>query len=131
MKLPLDDIVVLDIGTLTPGKFCTSFIARLVPIQIRWRGVEMRLVIEGSGAPAGRSDLALLKAVVRARQQSEDLLTGRAQSVAEIAERTGVGARYVRRFAEAGVASSTDCRREPATKIYPHDRQQPRMGDQR
>jgi alpha-methylacyl-CoA racemase len=27
MKLPLDGIVVLDIGTLTPGKFCTSLLA--------------------------------------------------------------------------------------------------------
>jgi hypothetical protein len=39
-----------------------------------------------------------LKIVARARQWSEDLLTGRAQSVAEIAEREGVGARYVRRL---------------------------------
>jgi crotonobetainyl-CoA:carnitine CoA-transferase CaiB-like acyl-CoA transferase len=29
MKLPLDDVVVLDIGTLTPGKFCTSLLADL------------------------------------------------------------------------------------------------------
>jgi crotonobetainyl-CoA:carnitine CoA-transferase CaiB-like acyl-CoA transferase len=29
MKLPLDGIVVLDIGTLTPGKFCTSLLADL------------------------------------------------------------------------------------------------------
>jgi site-specific DNA recombinase len=73
-------------------------VARLVPIQIRRRGVEMRLVIEGSGASAARADLALLKAVARARRWSEDLITGRAQSVAEVAEREGVGARYVRRL---------------------------------
>ena len=73
-------------------------IARLVPIQIRRRGVEMRLVIHGSDAPAARADLALLKAVARARQWSEDLLIGRAQSVDELAERKGVGARYVRRL---------------------------------
>jgi len=42
-------------------------------------------------ASAARADLALLKAVARARQWSEDLLTGRAQSVAEVAEREGVG----------------------------------------
>jgi site-specific DNA recombinase len=50
-----------------------------------------------TGAPVGRADLALLKAVARARQWSEDLLTGRAQSVDELAERKGAGARYVRR----------------------------------
>jgi site-specific DNA recombinase len=65
---------------------------------IRRRGFEMRLVIEGSGAPAARADLALLKAVARARQWSEYLLTGRAQSVTEVADREGVGARYVRRL---------------------------------
>jgi site-specific DNA recombinase len=58
----------------------------------------MRLVIEGSGAPAARADLALLKAVARARQWSEDLLTGRAQSVVELAKGKGVGARYLRRL---------------------------------
>ena len=58
----------------------------------------MRLVIAGSRAPAPRADLALLKAVARARQWSEDLLAGRARSVAEIAERERVGSRYVRRL---------------------------------
>jgi hypothetical protein len=73
-------------------------IARFFPMTIRQRGVEMRLVIAGSRAPAPRADLALLKAVARARQWSEDLLAGRAQSVAEIAERERVGSRYVRRL---------------------------------
>ena len=73
-------------------------IARFFPMAIRRRGVEMRLVIEGNRAPAPRADSALLKAVARARQWSEDLLTGRAQSVAEIAQREGVGDRYVRRL---------------------------------
>lgn len=62
----------------------------------------MRLVIEGSGALAPRADLALLKTVARAHQWSEDLLTGRARSVAEIAERKGVGVRYVRRLLRLG-----------------------------
>ena len=58
----------------------------------------MRLVIEGNRAPAARADSALLKAVARARQWSEDLLAGRAQAVAEIAERERVSPRYVRRL---------------------------------
>jgi site-specific DNA recombinase len=73
-------------------------IARFFPMTVRRRGVEMRLVIEGNRAPAARADSALLKAVARARQWSEDLLAGRAQSVAEIAERERVGSRYVRRL---------------------------------
>jgi hypothetical protein len=63
----------------------------LFPMAIRRRGIEMRLVIEGNHAAALRADAALLKAVARALQWSEDLLTGRAQSVAEIAQREGVG----------------------------------------
>jgi hypothetical protein len=58
----------------------------------------MRLVIEGNHVPARRADSALLKAVARARQWSEDLLMGRAKSVAKIAEREGVSDRYVRRL---------------------------------
>jgi site-specific DNA recombinase len=73
-------------------------VARFFPMTVRRRGVEMRLVIKGNGAPALRADSALLKAVARARQWSEDLLAGRAQSVVEIAERERVGARYVRRL---------------------------------
>ena len=73
-------------------------IARFFPMTVRRRGVEMRLVIKGNGAPAPRADSALLKAVARARQWSEDLLAGRVQSVAEIAERERVGSRYVRRL---------------------------------
>jgi site-specific DNA recombinase len=45
-----------------------------------------------------RADSALLKAVARARQWSEDLLARRAQSVAEIAQRECVSSRYVRRL---------------------------------
>jgi hypothetical protein len=58
-------------------------IAHFFPMTIRRRGVEMRLVIEGHRAPAPRADSALLKAVARARQWSEDLLAGRAESVAK------------------------------------------------
>jgi site-specific DNA recombinase len=73
-------------------------IARFFPMTIRRRGVELRLVIAGNCAPAARADAALLKAVARARRWSEELLAGRAQSVAEIAEREHVGSRYVRRL---------------------------------
>jgi hypothetical protein len=73
-------------------------IARFFPMTVRRRGVEMRMVIEGNRAPAPRADSALLKTVARARQWSEDLLAGRAQSVAEIAQRERVSSRYVRRL---------------------------------
>jgi site-specific DNA recombinase len=73
-------------------------VTRFFPMTIRRRGVEMRLVIEGNRAPAPRADSALLKAVARARQWSEELLVGNARSITEIAECEAVTDRYVRRL---------------------------------
>jgi site-specific DNA recombinase len=73
-------------------------ITRVFPMQIRRRGFEMRLVIQGSRAPAPLADLALIKAIARGRQWSDDLLAGRAESAAVIARREGVLPNYVRRL---------------------------------
>ena len=73
-------------------------ITRLFPMQIRRRGFEMRLVIEGSRAPAPLADLALMKAIARGRQWADDLLAGRVESVAVLAKREGVLPNYVRRL---------------------------------
>src|ERR1035437_1422736 len=73
-------------------------ITRVFPMQIRRRGFEMRLVIQGSRAPAPLADLALIKAIARGRQWSDDLLAGRAESAALIARREGVLPNYVRRL---------------------------------
>ena len=72
-------------------------ITRVFPMQIRRRGFEMRLVIQGSRAPTPLVDLALMKAIARGRQWAEDLLAGRVESVAAIAKREGVFPNYVRR----------------------------------
>ena len=58
----------------------------------------MRLIIKGNGASEPREDLALLKAVARAHEWSEALLSGRVRSVEAIADREQVGSRYVRRL---------------------------------
>jgi hypothetical protein len=93
---------------------------RFFPMTVRRRGVEMRLVIEGNRAPAARVDSALLKAVARARQWSEDSLAGQAQSVAEIAERGRVGSRYVRRLMRlAFLAPGNLSRRSPQVTSHP------------
>jgi DNA invertase Pin-like site-specific DNA recombinase len=73
-------------------------ITRVFPMQIRRRGFEMRLVIQGSRAPAPLADLVLLKAIARGRQWADDLLAGRVESVAAIAKREGVLPNYVRRL---------------------------------
>jgi site-specific DNA recombinase len=72
-------------------------LTKFVPIQMKRRGVEMRMVLEGDSNPA-RIDLPLLKAVARARRWSDDLLSGRVRSVSELARREGVDGRSVRRL---------------------------------
>jgi len=56
-------------------------ITRFIPVQVRRRGAEMRLVIEPDGAPARGKDQALLKAVARAHRWFDWLSSGRARSV--------------------------------------------------
>jgi site-specific DNA recombinase len=77
---------------------------RFVPMQMKRRGVEMRMVLEGDSNPS-RIDLPLLKAVARARRWSDDLISGRAPSVDEIARREGLDRRSVRRLMPLGFLS--------------------------
>ena len=64
----------------------------------------MRMVLEGDSSPR-RIDLPLLKAVARARRWSDDLLSGRVQSVDELARREGIDRRSVRRLIPLGFLS--------------------------
>jgi site-specific DNA recombinase len=73
-------------------------VTRVFPMQIRRRGFEMRLVLQGSRAPAPLADLALIKAIAKGRRWADDLLSGREESVAAIARREGVLPNYVRRL---------------------------------
>ena len=58
----------------------------------------MRLIIGGADAPPRKPDTALLKAIARAHRWFEELVSGRATSMAEIASREGVTDRYVARL---------------------------------
>jgi site-specific DNA recombinase len=73
-------------------------IKRVFPMVVRRRGFEMRLVIQGSRAPAPLADLVLMTAIARGFQWADDLLAGRVESVAMIARREGVLPNYVRRL---------------------------------
>jgi hypothetical protein len=79
-------------------------LTKFVPMQIKRRGVEMRMVLEGNSNPS-RIDLPLLKAIARARRWSGDLLSGRVRSVDELARREGVEGRSVRRLIRLGALS--------------------------
>ena len=76
-------------------------LSRLVPMQMKRRGVEMRIVLEGDSTP-NRVDVPLLKAVARARRWSDELLSGRVRSVDELAKRERLDSRSVRRLIPPG-----------------------------
>ena len=79
-------------------------LTKFVPMQMKRRGVEMRMVLEGD-ATAVRVDLPLLKAVGRARRWSQDLIAGRVRSVSEIARREELDRRSVHRLLRLGFLS--------------------------
>jgi len=70
-------------------------VSRFVPIQIKRRGVELRLVVNGDRSKAQKADPALLKAIARAHRWFDDLVTGRVASMAEIGTREGLPKNYV------------------------------------
>src|SRR5208282_1081029 len=49
-------------------------LARFVPMRMKRRGIEMRLIIDGDAGPASRIDPPLLKAIARAYRWSDDLV---------------------------------------------------------
>jgi site-specific DNA recombinase len=77
---------------------------RFVPLKLKRRGVEMRLIINGGDEPR-KPDPALLKAFARARRWFEELASGRVRSLVEIARREGLAKRYVTRLTKLAFVS--------------------------
>lgn len=94
VDLNADQITIsLDLAPLT-GEAGT-IIPYTVPTRVRRRGVEMKLILEGSDSANTKPDPALIKAIVRAHKWFDDLRCGRARSLADIAKAEGVSDRYV------------------------------------
>ena len=74
-------------------------LSRFVPLTMKRRGVETRIVFAAGNEPPRKIDPALLKAVSRAREWFDELASGRVRSRAQIARREGVTRRYVERLA--------------------------------
>jgi len=73
-------------------------VTRAVPLHLKRRGVETRLVLEGETDQVRDRDPALLKAVVRGYRWFNELASGAGTDVAEIAKREDVDDSYVRRL---------------------------------
>jgi site-specific DNA recombinase len=74
-------------------------LSRFVPLRMKRRGVETRIIIAAGGDLPRKVDPALLKAVSRARAWFEELASGRVRSLADIARRENIAERYVERLA--------------------------------
>jgi site-specific DNA recombinase len=72
-------------------------ITRSFPMQLKRRGVELRLVLGDHDRSGAAVDLPLLKTVARAHSWFDVISTGKANSLAEIAVHEGLAVRYVGR----------------------------------
>src|SRR6202795_2143593 len=79
-------------------------LVRLIPLQLKRRGLETRMVLAGEATPS-RVELPLLKAVARARRWALELISGQVDSVDEIARREHLDKRSVRRLLRLGFLS--------------------------
>jgi hypothetical protein len=73
-------------------------LSRFVPLKMKRRGVETRIIIAAGDEPPRKVDSAMLKAVARARVWFDELASGRVHSLAEIARNEGIGKRYAERL---------------------------------
>jgi DNA invertase Pin-like site-specific DNA recombinase len=75
-----------------------AIVTRFIPLQLKRRGAELRLVIPSAPMQRPKVDIALLKAVGRARRWFNQLASGEATSLVAIASREGISVRYVGRL---------------------------------
>jgi hypothetical protein len=95
----------------------TVTIVRDISMQMKRRGVEMKLIINGAG-PA-KVDQTLLKTIVNAHKWFNDLVSGRVRNIAEIASLEGKDKSHVSRvmnvaFLAPDITESIITGRQPA-----------------
>ena len=90
LELPL-----LAIEAAEDGKRDHVSLSRMFPMEMKRRGIEIRIVLEGD-CMATRFDRPLVKAVARARRWSQQLLSGQVPSIGAISRRERIAPRYVR-----------------------------------
>jgi site-specific DNA recombinase len=82
-------------------------LSRFVPLRMKRRGVETRIVIAAGDDLPRKVDPALLKAVARSRGWFEELASGSVRSLAEITRRESIAARYVERLSRLAFVAPT------------------------
>jgi hypothetical protein len=97
-----------------------SVIKLTVDFQPIRRGVELRILAPDGGPTHGRPIPALVKAVARAREWRELLISGEVGSVEEIARNSGFECRYVRKILQSAALSPEICEAILSGKQAPH-----------
>ena len=97
IKLPLLPTAAAKKAASPDGLSITKF----VRMQMKRRGVEMRMILEDD-TTATRIELSLLRAVARARRWADDLISGWVRSIDELARREGIDGRSLRRLIPLG-----------------------------
>ena len=89
--------LTLSLSPLLPAQANAGpvFLTQDVPMQMQRRGVEMRLVIGQQSS--GRIDTTLIKAIARAHRWFQQLATGQARNIAEIAKHEAIDRAYATR----------------------------------
>ena len=82
-------------------------LSRFVPLRMKRRGVETRIIIAAGDDLPRKVDPALLKAVARSRVWFEELASGSVRSLAEIARRESIAVRYVERLSRLAFVAPT------------------------
>jgi len=82
-------------------------LSRFVPLRMRRRGVETRIIIAAGSDLPRKVDPALLKAVARSREWFEKLACGQVRSLADIARHENITRRYVERLSRLAFVSPT------------------------
>jgi len=95
-------LIALDLTALVPKDLISAYgtglrMTRLVPMKLKRRGVETRLVVPGEADTTSHSDPALLRAVARSYQWFSELASGKEISTRRIAIREKVDDSFVRK----------------------------------
>ncbi len=101
---PSGDGISLTLGIEIPcsraGMRATSILklSRFVPLKMKRRGVETRIIMAAGDHVSRKVDPALIKAIARSRAWFEELASGRVRSLADSGRRGGIATRYVERL---------------------------------
>jgi DNA invertase Pin-like site-specific DNA recombinase len=89
-----------DVPSSASADGCDNAIELKAAVAFTRRGAETKLVLPGLAQQThnSRCDPALIKAIARGRAWFEELATGRARSLQELAKRDSISRRYIRRL---------------------------------